>query len=490
MASNLYQRTQEGVIRTLLAQPNQFSEVSRYIAPEDFNDENYKLIYKAIQALCHESKEVSLPLIVTWIRDEEPEIHIDPQSIFSLGQNSTKWVAEATPTDWAKLLKAESNRFKSIHEIQESLNKITKEDPMTVIQQLKAQLQEIEIAGVINSDETFIDKVDHYLDNVDKRHETTENIIPTPYPTLDKHVIGWLPEQLITIGARTSVGKSVVATQSAITACTAGKSVAMFSLEMSDQEVMDRMIASIGKVNLKNIKSNPLTKDERERLLQAAETLKTFNFEIDDKADVTIDYITSKALRLAQRPEGLDFIIIDYLQLITTVGNKNNRQEAVAEISRAMKKLAKQLKIPIMILVQLNRADKNEEDDRLPKIDDIRESGAIAQDSDTILLIHRKLNAEEIDPKALFIIGKNRNGSTGRMISVRCSLEFASFDDNVNDDEFNNNEVTEEIEQNDTGFGGVSVDSIEVMDEEENIFNSDEDDYSSIPFELDDEEDF
>ena len=141
-----------------------------------------------------------------------------------------------------------------------------------------------------------------------------------------------------------------------------------------------------------------------------------------------------------------------------------------------MKILAKQLNIPIMNLVQLNRENKDDAPDALPKMSDIRESGAIAQDSDIVILIHRRLDDESVDPKALFLIEKNRNGRTGKKLSVRAKLQYATFDDSVHDDE-KAIENEEDVEASESGLddisgaftGGFSNDGLS----EDDIFNSD-----------------
>src|SRR5699024_10137614 len=138
----------------------------------------------------------------------------------------------------------------------------------------------------------------------------------------------------------------------------------------------------------------------------------------DTTSEMNAEYIKRTAIKQAQSEDGLDFIIIDYLQLISNNSNRN-RQEAIADVSRNMKILAKELHVQVMVLVQLNR-EKRDDEDTTPKIYDIRESGAIAQDSNVVILIDRKMDDDEevIDPKATFIIAKNRQGESNKYISV------------------------------------------------------------------------
>jgi replicative DNA helicase len=210
---------------------------------------------------------------------------------------------------------------------------------------------------------------------------------------------------------------------------------------------------------------------------------------IDTNPHVTIEHIKRTAIKQAQTEDGLDFIIIDYLQLISNEG-KRSRQEEIADISRSLKILAKELNIPIMVLVQLNRERRGDEEDQTPKIYDIRESGAVAQDSNVVILIHRDMGEDDevIDPKATFIIAKNRQGEANKYITVRTRLESSLFiDDNkkgqdlLRDLEFaveqdGDYEINYESTAYLEGRDGLSdLDGIE--DNLENLFSDDEDNF-------------
>lgn len=495
MAENTYRIYQEGLIKTLLATPEQLSKISNVVTPDDFADTQLRIVYESIQFLAREKEPVSLPGIVSAvIRNYGDSVKIDPNWILSLDSDITKWTAQAPVTTWAKLLKTESARNRTALEIRDAAKELQTTDPVSVINKLSSSIEKIAYEATATQESQLEQSILDYKEYMKSRLDVKENIIPSPYPSIDKHIVGWLPKQLVTIGARTSVGKSVIATQSAVTACVAGKSVMLFSLEMSEFEVMDRMLSSMSMVELGAIRTRGLDEEEQIRFDKALDRYSQFKLQVDETPNVTIDYIREKAMRRAQSPEGLDMVIIDYLQLITNNSRSGvSRQEQVAEISRNMKILAKQLNIPVMVLVQLNREDKNEPEDRLPKIADIRESGAIAADSDVIILIDRKLDNDSIDPKALFIIGKNRNGQTGKKISVRCSLEYAMFTDDKEPDPFEMQSRLDDIEENYTGNfesapysqqtnyspennSTIQNDNFSVMeyDEDENPFSNDE----------------
>lgn len=428
----LYEKAQEGLIKTLMATPQAALKVADIVTSDDFDNELYGLLYSCILSLVHDGEPVSqAALIERSTQLSSDEAILDPTHIFNIEQDITRWIAEAPPETWARILKEESSRKKTVDTYQKAIADLQdpKSQPIAVIGDVTTKTGEIAVSSLSATEETNDDRTDRYLDYMGTRLDFKKNVIPSPYPTVDKQIVGYLPGQLITIGARTSVGKSVIATQSAITACVAGKSTLLFSLEMSEFEVMDRMVSAMSNVELGAIRTRTLSEDEQAEFDSAVERFRNFPLDIDENPAVTIEYIKNRATRKAQSAEGLDFIIIDYLQLVTHDKRGASREQIVAEMSREMKKLAKLLKVPVMILAQLNRESKDEADDHLPKISDIRESGAIAADSDVILLIHRKLSTDEIDPKALFIIGKNRNGQPGKKISVRCALEYAKFID-------------------------------------------------------------
>lgn len=429
MTNQIYNESQEGLIKSLIANPEYLPEINNFISSDDFVDTKWQLMFDSIKDLDRRNEKITIPGLIETTILNNPDAHLDPAWILSLDNGLTKWVMQGTPRQWAKILKKESTRIKTEKELSNALTKIKNNDPIESINEVTAHIGKIAQDSLTDNENNINELIDYYEKFMEERLDFKKNVIPSPYPSVDKYIVGWLPGQLITIAARTSVGKSVIATQSLLTACEAGKSVKLFSLEMSNEQVLDRMVSSLAMVNLEHMLTKPLTQEEKTRFKEATDSIRQYKLSIDDSPNVTIDYIRNSAIRQAQSPEGLDMIIVDYLQLITNERKGLSRQEIVADISRSMKILAKELQVPVMILAQLNRESKDDPEDRLPQISDIRESAAIAADSDVIILIDRKLEADAIDPKALFIIGKNRNGQVGKKISVRSALEYASFID-------------------------------------------------------------
>ena len=242
--------------------------------------------------------------------------------------------------------------------------------------------------------------------------------LTTGYPVLDNETAGLQPSELIILAARPSMGKTAMALNFAENvSLQQQKPVAVFSLEMSKESLLLRLIASQSRVDSHKFRTGHLGREDWNKITTALKNLAEAPLWIDDSASSTVMEIGAKARRL-KRDRGLSLLIVDYLQLVipSSSGRQNNRQEDVAGISRGLKALAKELKIPIVVLSQLTRAP--ERDDRKPQLSDLRESGAIEQDADVVMFINRpnfyKTDMPEEDrAKAELIIAKQRNGPTG-----------------------------------------------------------------------------
>jgi len=253
--------------------------------------------------------------------------------------------------------------------------------------------------------------------------------IPGGYKRLDALTSGFQNGDLIILAARPSMGKTALALNFALNAIANGSSVGFFSLEMSAEQLALRLLSSESRVNHHAIRTATISSDEWMELTSVAARLANKPFFIDDMPLQTIMDIRTKARKLKSE-KGLDFLIIDYLQLINTTRKFENRHQEVADISRSLKALAKELKIPILALSQLSRAVESRVDKR-PMLSDLRESGAIEQDADLIMFLYRDIvyNAETDNPAlAELIIGKQRNGSTG-MVPLIFQRELTLFED-------------------------------------------------------------
>jgi replicative DNA helicase len=239
--------------------------------------------------------------------------------------------------------------------------------------------------------------------------------ISTGYGELDKLLSGLQPSELIILAARPSQGKTALALNLAENiSIRGGLPCALFSLEMSKESLLQRLVASVAQVDAHKFRSGHLSREDWRRMTEALGTIAAAPIWIDDAGSISVLEIGAKARRL-KRDKGLSLLIVDYLQLITARGRFGNRQEEVSSISRGLKGLAKELQIPVLVLSQLTRAP--ERDERGPQLSDLRESGAIEQDADVVMFIYRpnffKAGATQEEREETELrIAKQRNGPT------------------------------------------------------------------------------
>ena len=251
------------------------------------------------------------------------------------------------------------------------------------------------------------------LENLQQRDSAFAGI-PTHFTDLDKLTAGLQNGNLIVVAARPGVGKSSFVTNLARNvAVDAEKPVAMFSLEMSRWEIGMRLLCAEARVPWDRIRTGHPNAEDWSRIVESAETLHEAPLFVVDSGNVTIVDIRAKARRLRSSRQGLSMIIVDYLQLMSGHGRIESRQQEIAEISRSLKLLAKELDIPVIAVSQLNR-DPERRQDKRPQLSDLRESGAIEQDADLVMFIHREDSDDpSVKGTADLIIAKHRNGPTG-----------------------------------------------------------------------------
>jgi replicative DNA helicase len=253
--------------------------------------------------------------------------------------------------------------------------------------------------------------------------------IPTGYRDLDRKLAGLHPTNLIIIAARPSMGKSALALNIAQNVALKDLPVAIFSLEMSREEVVSRMLCSAGRIDLQRLNTGRLTEADFTKLSNAASQLYKKPIYVDDSPGLTVTEIRAKARRLRRRP-GLGLVVVDYLQLMHGSGGENRQQE-IALISRSLKNLARELEVPVIALSQLNRALEQREDKR-PRLGDLRESGALEQDADVVMFIYRDeyYNPDKVESKGVaeIVIAKHRQGAVGK-VQMTFLPEFTLFAD-------------------------------------------------------------
>jgi len=283
------------------------------------------------------------------------------------------------------------------------------------------------------------DVLAEYMNKLDKLHERRGTIVgvPTGFTDLDRITGGLQKSDLIVLAARPGIGKSSLALSLAHNAALKYyTSIAVFSLEMSKDQLAQRLLSMDAGIDQQRLRTGIIEEDEWDRIVYAMDTLSESNIWIDDTAGISTMEMRSKARRL-QAEHGIDLIIVDYLQLMqATIGGKRNenRVQEISEISRSLKGLARELNIPVLALAQLSRAVESRQS-KVPQLSDLRESGSIEQDSDIVMFIYRDdLYNQESERKNIadIIIAKHRNGPIGEI-----SLYFQASQTRFRDLELN-----------------------------------------------------
>ena len=269
------------------------------------------------------------------------------------------------------------------------------------------------------------------IETLDKNRGKIQGV-PSGFADLDRMLTGMHPGEFILIAARPSMGKTSIGLNIVDNAAIRyGAKVAVFSLEMPAEQLAMRMLCCEACVDMQSVRRGMLTPEDWEKLTDAMVPIARSQIYIDATSGISVPEVRSKARRL-QMEHGLDLILIDYLSLMTATGRNNSRQEEVSSISRALKGLAQELKVPIIVLQQLSRANAGRSDHR-PILSDIRDSGAIEQDADVVMFLHREAYYDpETEKKniAEVIIAKQRNGPLGT-VELGWQAEYTKFVDLV-----------------------------------------------------------
>ncbi len=367
-------------------------------------------------------------------------------------------LATATPTAanasyYAKIVAEKSLLRQLINKLTQSVEKAySQEDPAEdVLAEAEKSLIDVQQGRNTSSFRRISDVLSMNLDDLEERAKQKSTItgIATGYPALDAMTTGLHEEELIILAARPAVGKTAFALNIAQNIGTKqDKTVAIFSLEMGAESLVNRMLAAEGTIESHNLRTGQLNDEEWNQYFIAMGTLSKASIYIDDTPGIKITEIRARSRKLAQETGNLGLIVIDYLQLISGTG-REYRQQEVSEISRQLKILAKELKVPVIALSQLSRGVEQRQDKR-PVLSDIRESGSIEQDADIVAFLYRddyydRAGADdeddgfndvpEVDNKVEVIIEKNRSGSRGtvELLFLKEYNKFASIDNRYED---------------------------------------------------------
>ncbi len=438
---------EQSVLGGLMLDNDAWDKVSGLIIAQDFYHRAHRLIFSAMQSLADSSQPMDL---VTVSEELEANAELDAVGGFAyLGEISKNTPSAANIVAYANIVRERA----VLREMIAAANDIAESGYDTqgrTSQQLldEAESKVFRIAEKRTSATEGPKGVSDILAKTIEKIETLSNIknhngvtgTSTGFHDLDQMTAGLPPSDLIIVAARPSMGKTTFAMNLAENvAMNEEKPVLVFSLEMPAEQIMMRMLASLSRVDQNRVRTGRLEDDDWARIASVMNILNDKNnLYIDDSSGLTPTEVRSRARRVARDHGGLSMIMVDYLQLMTVPGMSENRTLEIAEISRSLKSLAKELSVPVVALSQLNRSLEQRSDKR-PVNSDLRESGSIEQDADVIMFIYRdEVYHPESAEKGLaeIIIGKQRNGPIGK-VELKFHGHLSRFDNfaRASDDE-------------------------------------------------------
>lgn len=462
MAENLDHTTppqsieaEQAVLGAILLDSDVFISVLEYVSADDFYSRANQLIFEAMEELNRDDEAIDALTVQQKLNNMHMLENVGGyEYIFQLA-NDTPTAANAEyyariveeKSLLRKLIQASNKIARESFEQEESVSVILDEAEKSILNVAENRNRN----GFIHIRDVVFESMQN-LDDLSKNGQDVTGI-PTGYPDLDAMTAGLQPEELIILAARPAVGKTAFALNIAQNVATKQDGVvAVFSLEMGAGSLVNRMICAEGSINAGHLRTGQLTEDEWSDLIVASGALSEADIYIDDTPGIRVTEIRSKSRRLLKERGRLDLIVIDYLQLIEGSGKRNeNRQQEVSDISRQLKKIAKELHVPVIALSQLSRGVEQRQDKR-PVLSDIRESGSIEQDADIVAFLYRddyyeRGEGEEDDgggePRledniVEVIIEKNRSGARGtvKLIFTKEFNKFSSVSFRTDDEMF------------------------------------------------------
>ena len=425
---------EQSVLGAVFIAPETIISLADELTPDDFYKPANKIVFKTMLSLFKKGEPIDATTMVSALTNQGDISKIG-------GINYVVELVNSTPTSknvehYAKLVKEKANLRRVIADLSDSLSSAYQGDVSIsdIIAKTEKSMLDISNQNTGTGFRNVADIIDTHMQMVETRSQTDEIVtgLSTGFIGLDKITTGLHEDNLIILAARPAMGKTALALNIAQhIAVNEKKTVAIFSLEMGAESLIERMLASEGMVEGYHLKTGNLSVEEWHRLVHAQGNLYDAPIFVDDTAGIRISEIRSKARKLSQEMGGLGIIIIDYLQLIT--GSKGeNRQQIVSEISRELKILAKDLKVPVIALSQLSRAVEQRQDKR-PMLADLRESGSIEQDADIVAFLYRdayyqkeQADSQEANNVTELILEKNRHGSLGT-VKLYFHKEYTKF---------------------------------------------------------------
>ena len=416
---------EESVLGAILLSRDATNRVMEMLEVEDFYEPVHGLMFEAARRLFNESRAIDVLTLAEELRRSDSLERIGGHERLADLSQSVPNISHADR--YAAIVAEHSQRRRLIAVSQRVTDLAMNLDTTTevVVDQAERMMLEVNDDSVEEGLQPVKDLMRSVFEGIERQGDRLPGL-PTGLTDLDEKLMGLKPGTFVVVAGRPSMGKSAFAQTLASHTAQDGGVVALFSLEMSKEEVLTRLLSMVGEVNSARIRSGVANNQQLwDRLLEAGGKIHDWKLYLDDSPEPTVTEIRAKCRRLRYE-EGLDLVIVDYLQLMPSTGgsssrNLDNRQQEIAEVSRSLKGLARELGIPVIGISQLNRAVELRKDKR-PMLSDLRESGAIEQDADIVLFLYRAEYYNE-DNKAAHnlaevLIAKNRSGPTGKVFTT------------------------------------------------------------------------
>src|SRR3989475_1343003 len=414
---------ERSILGAILLDNLAYSQAAEHLKADDFSLDSHRRIYSRMVDLAESSRPIDMITLI-----EELDRHKDLQSVGDVGYISS--LVDGVPDrpsieHYVKIVRDKALLRGLIHAANSAIARASDqsdaaEDVLSDAEAAIFQLSEKRIGRGFMGVQEIVRESFGSVDALLQRGQRITGLA-THYTDLDEMTSGLQRSDLVIIAARPSMGKTAFAMNIAENASIEDrKVVGMFSLEMSREALLLRLLCSRARVDSHKMRTGSLWRDDMQKVVHAMEQLAHAPIYIDDTPGISLSEMRAKARRLQQSSGALDLIVVDYLQLMSGGSRRyENRTQEVSAISRGLKGLAKELKVPVVALSQLSRAPESRGGDHRPQLADLRESGSIEQDADLVMFIFReevyKPNDPDLSGRAEIIISKQRNGPTGKL---------------------------------------------------------------------------
>lgn len=438
---------EQAVLGAIFLNTDALADAMEYVEPDDFYRRAHQILFQAMVDLNNDGEAIDILTVQNYLTTNNQLD--DVGGVAYIAELATSVPTAANAGYYAKIVEEKSMLRRLISTATNIITQANNgdDDVPSLLDSAERQIMDVSERRNRSGFREIKDVLNETLSDIDRLSQQSEDItgLPTGYREFDKMTAGLQPDNLIILAARPAVGKTAFALNIAQNVATStDTSVAIFSLEMSAESLVNRMLCAEGSINANHLRTGQLDEGEWQNLIVAMGALSNTSIFIDDTPGIKMAEIRAKCRRLAKEKGNLGLVVIDYLQLIEG-SNKESRQQEVSEISRQLKKLAKELSVPILALSQLSRGVEQRQDKR-PVLSDIRESGSIEQDADIVAFLYRddyyergesKSEEDGDDQDSLnqdvgeveLIIEKNRAGARGtvKLLFIKSYNKFSNI---------------------------------------------------------------